>query len=115
MGVALRGLARTSHFLLYAFMLAAPLTGWFVLSLRRQVTSVFGLFSWAWPTLPAIAAMGRADRQLYQDALLPLHVWLSYLGMGLVVLHVVAALYHHIYRRDDVLRRMLPWTPTSTT
>jgi cytochrome b561 len=112
MGVALRWLARTSHFLLYVFMLAAPLTGWFVLSLRRQLTSVFGLFSWAWPTLPAIAAMTRADRQVYHDYLLPLHIWLSYLGMSLVVVHVVAALYHHLYRRDDVLRRMLPWAAT---
>jgi cytochrome b561 len=112
MGVALRWLARTSHVLLYVFMLAAPLTGWFVLSLRRQLTSVFGLFSWAWPTLPAIAAMTRADRHAYHDYLLPLHIWLSYLGMSLVVVHVVAALYHHLYRRDDVLRRMLPWTAT---
>lgn len=114
MGITLRWLARTSHFLLYVFMLAAPLTGWFVLSLRRQVTSVFGLFRWAWPTLPAIAAMTRTERQLYHDYLLPLHVWWSYLGMSLVVLHVVAALYHHIYRRDDVLTRMLPWTADKT-
>jgi cytochrome b561 len=110
MARALRWLARSSHLLLYVFMLAAPLTGWFVLSLRRQTTSVFGLFSWAWPTVPAIATMTRADRQLYHDSLLPLHVWLSYLGMTLVVVHVVAALYHHLYRRDDVLTRMLPWT-----
>jgi cytochrome b561 len=113
MDVALRWLARTSHFLLYVFMLAAPLSGWFVLSLRRQLTSVFGLFSWAWPTLPAIAAMTRADRVRYHDLVLPLHVWLSYLGMSLVVVHVVAALYHHLYRRDDVLTRMLPRTPSA--
>ena len=106
----LRALARASHLLLYVFMLAAPLTGWLVLSLRRQTTSVFGLFSWAWPTVPAIATMTRAERQLYHDSLLPLHVWLSYLGMTLVVVHVVAALYHHLYRRDDVLTRMLPGT-----
>jgi cytochrome b561 len=28
--------------------------------------------------------------------------------LALVVLHVLAALYHHFVRRDDVLRRMLP-------
>ena len=110
MARALRWLARTSHLLLYVFMLAAPLSGWFVLSLRRQTTSVFGLFSWAWPTIPAIATMTRAERQLYHDSVLPLHVWLSCLGISLVVVHVMAALYHHIYRRDDVLTRMLPWT-----
>jgi cytochrome b561 len=36
------------------------------------------------------------------------HVALSYAGIGLVGLHVTAALYHHFLRRDDVLRRMLP-------
>ena len=78
------------------------------MSLRHQVTSVFGLFSWAWPTVPALAAMAHAQRELYQGQLLALHSRLSYLGMSLVVLHVAAAFYHHRYRRDDVLRRMLP-------
>jgi cytochrome b561 len=108
MAPALRILARASHFLLYLFMLAAPLTGWFVLSVRHQATSVFGLFRWAWPTLPAIAAMARPERQSWHDQLLPLHTRLSYLGMVLVAVHVAAALYHHFGRRDDVLLRMLP-------
>jgi len=108
MAVALRVLARMSHFLLYVFMVLAPLTGWLVLSLRHQATSIFGQFSWAWPSLPAIATMARADRARYHDALLPLHVWLSYLGMSLVALHVVAALYHQFWRRDALLLRMLP-------
>ena len=111
MGTALRCLAGSAHVLLYVFMIAAPLSGWFVLSLRRQVTSVFGLFRWAWATLPAVATMPPADRAFWHDQLLPLHVWLSYLGMGLVVVHVAAALYHHFWRRDDVLTRMLPRAP----
>ena len=108
MGRVLSVLARGTHFLLYVFMIVAPLTGWLVLSLRHQHTSVFGLFSWAWPTLPAIATMAHAERQLYHDLLLPLHTRLSYLGMSLVALHVAAALYHHFWRRDEVLTRMLP-------
>jgi len=111
MGINLRGLARASHFLLYVFMIAAPLSGWLVLSLRRQATSVFGLFHWAWPTVPAVAAMPHAERKLLHDSLLPAHIWLSYLGMSLVAVHVVAALYHHFRRRDDVLTRMLPRIP----
>ncbi|HYL71873.1 MAG TPA: cytochrome b, partial [Candidatus Dormibacteraeota bacterium] len=111
MGPVLRGLAHSSHFLLYVFMLAAPLSGWLVLSLRHQATSVFGLFRWKWPTLPAIATMSHADRQFWHDYALPLHTRLSYLGMCLLVLHVAAALYHHFWRRDDVLRHMLPGTP----
>lgn len=108
MGIALHWLGRSSHFLLYVFMVAAPLTGWFVLSMRRQATSVFGLFRWAWPTVPAVATMPSQGRRFWHDMLLPTHIWLSSLGMGLVGVHVVAALYHHFRRRDDVLRRMLP-------
>jgi cytochrome b561 len=108
MGIALRWLARASHCLLYTFMLVAPATGWLVLSLRQQKTSVFGLFRWAWPTAPAVLTMPQSDREFWHDHLLPTHIWLSYAGMCLVVVHVLAALYHHIGRRDDVLTRMLP-------
>lgn len=108
MGFLLRLLARASHLFLYVFMLAAPLSGWLVLSLRHQRTSVFGLFSWAWPTLPAIATMPRPERVIWHDALLPAHVWMSYIGMALVGVHVAAALYHHFGRGDAVLERMLP-------
>jgi cytochrome b561 len=110
MGPVLRCLARSSHFLLYVFMIAAPLSGWLVLSLRRQMTSVFGLFRWDWH-LPAITTMPHAERQLWHHYALPLHTRLSHLGMCLLVLHVVAALYHHFWRRDDVLIRMLARTP----
>jgi cytochrome b561 len=108
MALSLRVVARASHLLLYMFMVVAPLSGWLVLSLRHQATSVFGLFRWAWPTLPAIATMARPERQSWHDVLLPLHTRLSYLGMCLVAVHVAAALYHHFGRRDDVLLRMLP-------
>jgi len=106
MHVVLRRLARLSHLLLYGFMLVAPLTGWFVLSVRKQATSMFGLFTW--PDFSLLAAMPHQQRVTYHDALLPLHIWISYAGIALVGLHVSAALYHHFYRRDDVLRRMLP-------
>lgn len=107
MAFPLRVLARVSHALLYVFMLAVPLSGWLVLSLRHQATSVFGLFRWAWP-LPVIVTMSHPNRVILHDALLPAHIWMSYAGMGLVGAHVLAALYHHFARRDDVLRRMLP-------
>jgi cytochrome b561 len=108
MALPLRWLACASHFLLYVFMVLAPVSGWLVLSLRHQVTSVFGLFRWAWPSLPAIAHMARPERAFWHDHLLPLHVQISYVGMCLVALHVTAALYHHFVRRDGVLVRMLP-------
>ena len=108
MAMPLRRLARASHFLLYAFMVVAPVSGWLVLSLRHKATSVFGLFRWVWPSLPAIAHMPRPERVFWHDEFLPLHIRISYVGMVLVALHVTAALYHHFGRRDEVLVRMLP-------
>ena len=108
MAMPLRWLARASHFLLYAFMVVAPVSGWLVLSLRHKATSVFGLFRWAWPSIPAIAHMVRPERVFWHDEFLPLHIRISYVGMVLVALHVTAALYHHFGRRDEVLVRMLP-------
>jgi cytochrome b561 len=29
----------------------------------------------------------------------------------LVIIHALAALYHHFILGDDVMRRMLPWPP----
>jgi cytochrome b561 len=89
-------------------MVVAPVSGWLVLSLRHKATSVFGLFRWAWPSLPAIAHMARPEKVFWHDHLLPLHVRISYVGMCLVALHVTAALYHHFGRRDGILVRMLP-------
>src|ERR1700757_3537701 len=111
MALSLRVLARASHLLLYVFMVVAPASGWLVLSLRHQATSVFGLFRWAWPTLPAIATLARPERRSWHDELLSLHTRLSYVGICLVAVHVAAALYHHFGRGDDVLLRVLPRTP----
>ena len=36
------------------------------------------------------------------------HAVLAYATLALVLVHAMAALYHHIVRRDDVLARMLP-------
>jgi len=107
MGFAARVLAKGTHGLLYVFMLAAPLSGWVVTSLRRQTASMLGLFDW--PVLPFINTATTHDQRvaIYQ-ATLPSHLVMSYIGIALVAVHAAAALYHHFYRRDDVLRRMWP-------
>jgi cytochrome b561 len=37
----------------------------------------------------------------------PLHSLLSWALLAVALAHVAAALWHHIYRRDDVLLRMI--------
>jgi hypothetical protein len=37
------------------------------------------------------------------------HEQLGWLLLGLIGVHALAALYHHYIRRDDVMRKMLPF------
>ena len=38
----------------------------------------------------------------------PIHILFTYIGIGLVLLHTAAALWHQFIRRDNLLTRMLP-------
>ena len=106
MGSGMRLLAHSSHALLYVFMLAAPLTGWVVLSVRKKPPPLFGDLHW--PAIQPLVDLAHEPRSAIHDAFLPGHIWLSYIGMALLGVHVLAALYHHYFKHDDVLRRMLP-------
>ena len=95
-----KGVAHATHWTLYLLMIAMPLTGWLMVSgpgPQRPMTW-FGLF--AIPTLPA--SKGTAD--LGHDA----HGVLGWLMAALVVLHIAAALRHHLILRDTVLVRIAP-------
>ncbi len=92
--------SKASHALFYFLLIALPLTGWlafpkFLLESKIAGIRFFGLF-----TVPVTPDLG-----------LPfglLHSLGGKLGIGLLILHVAAALKHHFYNRDNVLRRMLP-------
>jgi cytochrome b561 len=94
-----RWLAHASHALLYALIFAIPLSGWIMSSLANIPVSYFGLFD-----IPIIVA---PDKTLV-DASKEVHEILNVTLVGLVCLHIAAALYHHFVRKDDVLTRMLP-------
>lgn len=92
--------AKLAHFGLYGLMLAMPLTGWLMSSAAGFPVSVFG-----WFMLPDLLAPDKALADRFKEA----HEWLAFALIGLALLHALAALYHHVIRRDDVLKRMLPW------
>jgi len=94
-----RNAAHASHALLYALALALPLSGWVINSAAGVPFSVF----WLVP-LPSIVA---PDEHLEEIAKLAHFSLLVALCLVLAV-HIGAALRHHLVRRDDVLRRMLP-------
>jgi cytochrome b561 len=94
-----RGLAHGTHGLLYALLLAIPLTGWLMSSAAGFPVVVFGL-------VPLPDLVGK-DKALFESLKL-VHYVLNKSLLVLVGLHVAAALKHHLRDRDDVLARMLP-------
>jgi len=93
-----RGAALATHWGLYALLLLQPFLGWVGTSAFPAPIPVFGLF-----VLPAIWP---PDRPL-SDRLLAVHAGVGLTIAALVTLHIAAALYHHFWRNDDVLMRMV--------
>ncbi|MFN3984460.1 MAG: cytochrome b [Rhodocyclaceae bacterium] len=91
--------ASAAHWVLYALMLAIPLSGWLMSSAKGIPTVWFGVLP-----LPDLVAKDVA----LGDALQLVHKILNYSLAGVVVLHAAAALKHHFVDKDDVLVRMLP-------
>ncbi|MTJ83102.1 MAG: cytochrome b [Telmatospirillum sp.] len=87
------------HILLYLILLGMPLSGYIGSTAAGRPVTLFNLV-----TVPALFAPDKALAHLAHEA----HEagqWAVYL---LVALHVAAALFHALIRRDGVLRRMLP-------
>ena len=102
-------LAHIAHWGLYALLIILPLTGYLGTSLGTD----FGIF-----TIPTFkdtalfAWMMDTYGITWEEFESPMDVVHHFLGKwvawGVVLLHVVAAFYHHWVRRDEVLTRMLP-------
>ena len=88
-----------SHYALYILMIAMPLIGWAMLSAAAYPVVLF-----AGANLPPI--LPRSDRlhTLLWDA----HSYLAFVFFALILLHVAAALFHALVRRDGVFYAMAP-------
>ena len=86
-----------AHGLLYALMVAIPLSGWLMSSAKGFQTVWFGM-------LPLPDLLER-NREL-GDLLANVHQALNYTLAALVILHVAAALKHHFIERQPFLQRM---------
>lgn len=96
-----RALAAFTHGALYFLLFAMPISGWLMSSARG--------FPVSWFSLVQLPDLVPKNKTLY-EAMLTTHDWLA-IALGVVVfLHIAAALKHHFFLKDDVLRRMLPFT-----
>ena len=89
-----------THGLLYTLFFAVPLIGWAYSSAAGFPIVFLGL--WQLPDFVPVS------KEL-AEAIKPWHQITAFAMAGLVVLHVAAALKHHLIDRDGLLARMRPW------
>ena len=94
----IRASAPSSHMALYALMLVQPVVGWLGASAFGAVVDVFGLFH-----LPILLHEDKGLAAL----LFQIHKIGAFTLAGLVTIHVGAALFHLLIRRDGVFQRMI--------
>lgn len=95
-----QSVATSVHVVLYVLILAIPMSGWLFSSAAGFSVKYLGLLP-----LPDLVPKDKFLAEQLKD----LHEILAWGLAGLVGLHVLAALKHHIVDRDDVLVRMLPF------
>ena len=88
-----------THHLLYLLFFTVPVAGWLYSSAKGFPVVWFGVLR-----LPDLVAKNDELAKL----LWTVHEWSAFALIGLVALHVAAALKHHFVDRDGLLERMLP-------
>jgi cytochrome b561 len=90
--------AHATHFALYTLLIVQPFVGWIGTSAYPAPVPIYGLFN-----LPPIWP---ADRAL-SEQLLSIHKVLGIAIAVVAAMHIGAALFHHVVRKDRVLMRMV--------
>ena len=88
-----------AHQALYLLFFAVPLAGWAYSSAAGFPIVWFGVLP-----LPDFVPVDKA----LAEAIKPVHGFLAWALIGVVVLHIAAALKHQFVDRDGLLTRMLP-------
>ena len=104
--------ARFTHVLFYVLMIGMPLTGWAIVSTSSMnlPTVLYGMVTL--PHLPGLDAL--PDQHAANHLFDTMHVVSAWIMIGLLGLHVGAALFHQFIRRDEVPHHMLPFLKPRT-
>lgn len=94
-----RRAARVSHTLLYGMLFVQPLVGFL-----QSNAANFPIVVWDVLPVPAVLPPDEA----LAETLIAVHGFGANVLLALVLVHAGAALRHHFWLKDDVLRRMLP-------
>ncbi|MDP2504661.1 cytochrome b [Oceanobacter sp. 3_MG-2023] len=90
--------AHWMHLGLYLVMAALFVSGYLISTADGRAVDVFGLFS-----VPATLT----DRGSQEEIAGQIHELLAWSLAGMVALHALAALKHHVINKDNTLKRML--------
>jgi cytochrome b561 len=91
--------AELSHYVLYILMIVMPLLGWGMLAAANYPVVLVGGVR-----LPMIVPQSDS----LHTALWNAHFYLAFVFFAIVMLHLAAALFHALVRRDGVFEAMAP-------
>ena len=91
--------AGLTHLAIYALLFAIPLSGWVLNSASGFPLKWFGLFK-----VPPLTGKSEGLHELAEEA----HELMFWALVLLVVVHAGAAFWHHLFKGDTTLTRMLP-------
>jgi cytochrome b561 len=94
-------LAGAGHAVLYALMIAIPLSGWWISDTSRIPFKLFGVVQ-----MPDFLTADKATSEFAASV----HEALIITLVAMISIHVLAALRHHFWLGNSTLRRMLPFT-----
>jgi cytochrome b561 len=95
--------ARINHGALYAVTILVAMLGWAHSGAHKpDYADWFGLFR-----VPQFTSTDKANAGFYEN----LHIYTAYVLIALVTIHILAALYHQLVRRDTVASRMIRGEP----
>jgi cytochrome b561 len=88
----------STHGILYLLMIIMPVSGMLMSMAKGYSVKVFD-----WFTLPMLVE----KNETIATAASITHEFGGYVAIAMVLFHIVAALYHHFVKKDNVLRRMV--------
>ena len=91
--------ARITHLALYLFLLAEPILGILTVNYAGEAVTL----PWSGVSLPMLVHADAGARDVVEEW----HETLGEIFYWVIGLHIAAALWHHLVKRDNTLRRML--------
>ncbi|WP_421792369.1 cytochrome b [Hyphobacterium sp.] len=92
--------SRFTHWAFYALMIGMPIGGWLTASASGFPNYLFNVESIELPNLVS-------ENEALHEVTARAHSAGAWIILGLLALHIAAALQHHFIKKDDVLTRMV--------